>query len=255
MATSAAEVFFRPFDYTDDPADDDDIAPIFQESSRDTYETDWTRNVGKIVPGVNDYGKCGFKAYEQERETTNIRDRSLNLKKDLTMTMRPFDRFKVTHRQTRQSRRNGNLGSKHIQRGGYHVAKFRADPTHRESAVLHDYKGPARRNTMEPMDQIQYREGTYIQGLREATIAPYTPGPAKNYYSNGAADTFVSIRKQLGNQETDRSVAMKTRLYENTTNSGNHGMVTTIKNNVPVYNTYYDPSIIRQLDNNPFVIH
>lgn len=227
----------------------------FQESSKIEYDNEYNRNIGTIVPKVNDYNKCSYRAYEQERETTNIRDRTINLQtRNKALTLRPYDKFKTTHRQTRQSKRNGNIGAKYLERGGYHTRKIDLRKTHRESAKLRDYKGNAGKTVSDQMDRTQYTDGLYIQGLKDSTLTSYTPGAGYQHYGNGKGAYNISITQQLSNQETDRSVMNKTHLYTKTMNKDNFGIVTNEGNTLQEYDTRLDPGNISQLNNNPFVV-
>ena len=246
------------FDSDSDFSDiEGEFATEYTESCKPTYEIELTRNVGTDVPQVNDFGKCGYIAYEQERETTNFSKggqftQVAPVFKE--MTMKPFDRFRVTQRQTKNASRKGNVSNANLHQGAYSTIPVDARTTIRQTTHLQNYVGAAQRDTAEPVSRKQYTEGTYIQGLKEQTaLASHTPGPMKMYNANGACETTISVRKQLSDIPTARSTQMKTKVYQPTPTADVQGDVTVVKNNLVPCNTYFDPSVIHQLDNNPFI--
>lgn len=234
-----------------------EFATEYTESCKPVFEIDANRHVGTDVPQMNDFGKCGYIAYEQERETTNFSKGGEHTQVAPVfkeMTMKPFDRFRVTQRQTKNASRKGNVSNANLHQGAYSTVPFDARTTIRQTTHLRDYVGAAQRDTSEPVSRTQYTEGTYIQGLKEQTaLASHTPGPMKMYNANGACETNISVRKQLSDIPTVRSTQMKTKVYQPTPTAYNQGDVTVVKNNLVPCNTYFDPSVIRQLDGNPFI--
>jgi len=268
MATHTADVYFNleqqpgncygsVDDNNYDSDSDDEFTTEFTETCKPMFSIDTNRNIGTDVAQINDFGKCGFVAYEQERETTNFSkggDNTQFSSEYKKSTMKPFDTFRTTQRQTRQVNRNGNVGNKNLHRGAYSVIPVTARTTIKETTHLVNYKGGARKEIVEPSSRVQFTEGVTVEGNREELSQAYTPGPMKMYKANGGCDTNIKSKQQLSNDPTSRSIFMKSTVYQDTPTPVLIGDTTTVKNNLIPCNTWFDTSIIQQLDNNPFVI-
>jgi hypothetical protein len=236
MATHTRDVYFNlevpppganngDYDYAEDYEDNNEFVTEFTESTRPIYniENEW-RNVHTDVKKVNDYGKNTFVAFEQERETLNYARGGDNTQLTTAVpnaVTRPYDTFRTTIRQTKNVKPIANVGNENLLRGAYSTIPIDARPTIRETTHTINYLST----------------------------------PMKMYKANGADDTNIKIRKQLSDMPTERSVMMKSTVVQQPPTPEIIGDVTTVKNSLLPHNTYFDPSIIRQLDNNPFVVN
>jgi hypothetical protein len=238
---------------------DDGNSPLdarFEEPHRDNFEADSMRNVSYTNKFVNDFSKNGYLIPVEERETTNYRGYEHNAdgtNSRYVPTERVYDKPKTTHRQTRQSRRNGNLTAKNSQRGGYLSSNFYARPTHKETTHVRNRGGPVKEHVGNQTSREQYMN-SYIRGLKESTITAHTPGRGNSKLSSGACDTNISIRSQLSNQETIRPMR-QTRVYEKIPEAATSVTISKGLNKLPVEGkTLFDPVTLNQLNRNPFAL-
>lgn len=239
------------------------IDATFKESRRDNFEGDNFRNASftnRLDNHMNNYRQNRYFIPEEERQTTqwNGIDRNRFAKNEIVVQKPFYDKAKMTHRQTRQSRRNGNLANPEREMGAHSFQQqfTTARPTHKESAKLIDYKGIAASNEHGmSKDRNQYQNATY-RGLKEDSLIGFTPGPGKNYYSNGANDTFVTIKNQLGNEERIHPL-MPGVPIQTIRDKSSTGIQTAITrgDQISEYNELLDLTIaLPQLSTNPFAL-
>lgn len=239
------------------------IDGTFNEPKRANFENDSFRNLSyfnKIDNQMNTYRQQRYQIPEEERETTqwNGIDRNRFASNELVLQKPFYDKAKMTHRQTRQSRRNGNLSNPEREMGAHSFQQqfTNVRPTHKESAKLIDYKGIA--SSLDHglhQDRNQYLNATY-NGLKEDTLNSYIPGPSKNYYSNGANDTFLTIKNQLSNEENIHPL-MPSVPFQTIRDKSSDGLFTSICRGdmISEYNELLDLSIaLPQLSSNPFAL-
>lgn len=126
---------------------------IFEESTRQNYENDYTRNISG-VKSTNDFGKSSFNLYETERTTTGLEDDAFKLnanKSNLGNTTRLQDLPKETLKETMLSFDNsGNIktrfdkGISSAYNSGINVVN--AKTTHKETTIMNDYNGNVVKN-------------------------------------------------------------------------------------------------------------
>lgn len=230
------------------------VNSAFSEPHKTVYESDSFRNANRTNQFVNDYSKCSYLIPIEQRESTNWQtvDRNLTTITNQRPQMRPFDKSKMTLRQTYQSRRFGDAGTKQSEVGGYIVAKPHARQTQKETTLIEDYNGIGTKNVKNPLDRCNYLNATG-QDLKTSTLTPYTPGPMKQYAAQGSCDVNMSSTHQLSSIP-NRRVQWKSNLPQSIQNKEKLGYLSTIKLNAQQKNIYYDPTILTQLKNNPFVI-
>lgn len=239
------------------------IDASFREPKRDNYEVDNFRNVGytnKLDNHMNEYRKKTFCIPEEERATTqwNGLDRNRFSQTEKVLQQNFFDKAKTTIRQTRQTRRNGNLKNvgREVGAHSYQQQFTNVKPTHKQNTILYDYKGIVGTNTNEVQtDRCQYLGATH-RGLKEDTLIGYTPGAQKSLYANGTNDTYISIKNQLGNQESIHPL-MPSVPIQTIRNKGSTGIQTSMTNadRVSEYNQFLDLTIaLPQMSTNPFAL-
>lgn len=179
------------------------VNAVFQVPRRQNFEHDSFRNVNYTNQFVNDFSKSGYCLNIEEREDTqwNVIDRNVAPKEHSAPQKRLYDRARVTARQTRQSRRNGNLSSVDSTIGSYHANHqyFHARPTHKETTMLRTYKGTARGPDTQ-QNREQYCNST-SKLQKESNLIGYTPGPRKTVQPQGTCDYNITIKNQLSNEE------------------------------------------------------
>jgi len=238
------------------------IDASFSEPKRDNYEVDNFRNMGytnKIDNHMNGFRKNGFCIPEEERATTQWNGLTRNFtSQNKVLQQNFFDRAKTTIRQTRQSRRNGNLKNVGREVGAHSFQQqfTNVKPTHKQNTILSDYKGIAAANSHAiQTDREQYNCATH-RGVKEDSLSGYTPGAQGSLYANGTNDTFISIKNQLGNQETINPLVPSVPI-QTIRNKGSSGITTSFSNadRVSEYNQHLDLGIaVSQLGSNPFAL-
>ena len=237
------------------------VDSIFTEPKRQNFEHDSFRNAGYFNRLDGQYLNESIKSYQlpfQEREDAQFNgiDRNQRYNEAPAQTQRYTDQAKVTHRQTRNSRRNGNLTQVDRERGGYNFQHgfVYARPTHKETVQTRDYKGisgPATISTA--MSRDKYEAAT-SQGLKEASLTGYFPGAGKMVNPQSTKNINIQIRNQLSNEENNHPL-MRYSLYEEISDTSNYGIATSITKGqlIPEENTQLDLSVgVTQLKGNPF---
>lgn len=231
-----------------------DLDAGFEEPRRTNYDNDWKRNVGFGGHFVNDFSKSSYKLPTEERETTQFstHDRNMAPVFNKAFSKRSLDKPKATHRQTKQSRRNGNLSEVGRQRGAYTSTNYHAKTTNKESTQLNNYHGVAENLVKNPTSRRSYINA-YIRGNKENTITSFTPGPERSNITAGSESKNIQIKKQLSNEES-RKPLRQHKLYSAVPEKNSH-MFTKEINKLTVDNNNTNFGIIHsQLNNNPFAI-
>lgn len=237
------------------------VNSTFIEPKRQNYQGDSFRNISyqDRIGGqyLNEFVNS-FQIPMEEREDTQFTsiDRNLGYNEAPAITQRFTDQAKVTHRQTRNSRRNGNLSQPDREKGAYSFQHgfVYARPTHKETVQTVNYQGisgPATEQVQSSRDQ--YNRAT-SQGLKEASLTSYFPNAHKQINPQSTKNVNIQIRNQLSNEEYDHPLFGGTP-YQTIQDTSNCGMATSITKGqrIPEENTQLDLSVgVTQLRNNPF---
>ena len=226
----------------------------FEVPKKVNFTVDNFRNLSYTDKFVNDFSKCGYLIPVEERESTQFstQDRNLTSVTDKRFTKRPFDKPRATHRQTRQSRRNGNLSSNERYTGAYKSTNFYSRPTHKETTLLRDYLGTAQKpsGTSDPMRRDNYWNA-YIRGLKSATDTGYVPGRERSNLTVGAESINMRITNQLSNQERVRPLK-QTKAWVRAPTKDSIYLSKGVNRPSPDGKNLADPYIMNQLNSNVF---
>lgn len=239
------------------------IDATFQHPRRNNFEQDSFRNFGRtgyIDQQANEFRKSRYFIPIEEREDTQFSGINRNMfANHATANVKHFeDRTKTTLRQTRQSRRNGNLSQVNRERGAYsYQQKYtHAKPTHKETAKLINYVGIAATMDHGATRDRQAECNATHRGAKEDALIGYTPGPGKTIFAQGTCDTNVTIKNQLGNEETVNPLIPSYPMSAIPTKLGK-GMATAMTpgDRIDEFNSQLDLGIaLPQLSGNPFAL-
>lgn len=225
----------------------------FEVPKRNNFDADSFRNLKYTNHFVNDFSKCSYQLPTQDREDTKFttHDRNLTGVINRRFTKRPYDKPRATHRQTRQSRRNGNLTAVNHEKGAYQSVNVYAKPTIKETTLLKDYKGIAQKpnGKGDAMDRFNYKNA-YLRGLKEATLSGYTPGREKSNMTVGSCDVNIQIKNQLSSDARNKGLYKEKAWVVPPTKDAY--TLTKGVNKPDITNKRFDPYVLNSLNKNPF---
>jgi len=232
-----------------------DFSSLVQPTKRNQFSSDTQRNVGTMIPGVNDYGKQSYKLPELERETTN-RMHSLNLNKNTNgVRVALQDDAKGTIKETVVSKkdtsgniRNGAING--VTNTGY--TDYEAKQTQKQTLVKNKYKGHINKK-----DGMGYNIAKYNAKTTNKEITSDTPFsghvnfPNKNTMVRVAYDNAEITEKKETLVEGQRPSGPKSTLGSI---SGGVGLVGEVKSTENMLLKEYEKSRIENLNNPNMII-
>lgn len=199
--------------------DTTDFTSYVSDPHRNNYKNDSIRNASAPGEAVNDYGKCSFIAPPNERDTTSTQH---------------------------------ILNSSRTNYGNYLYLPNDAKTTHKENA-LYEYTGNA--ETLVKSNELRDNYENYNPSFKEDLFDQnnYTPGPQYQHNTLGSNDVNLTRFKdspQLKNY---------TNHFNPTYNNFNNDIGLQTTNNLRNVSEHdhsnrFDPTILSQLNNNPYVI-
>ena len=239
------------------------IDAAFDHPHRLSFEHDSFRNLnrtGYIDQQANQFRKERYFLPIEEREDTqwNGLDQNRFAPYATASVKRFYDKAQTTHRQTRQSRRNGNLSQVDREMGAHSFQQqfTHARPTHKETVKVRDYVGIAATNEHGTTRSREAECNATHRGLKEGTLIGYTPGPHKTHVPNGSCDTNITIKNQLSNEENIHPL-QPTVPFQRIQTKYNCGTPTamTSGDRIDEFNRLLDLTIaLPQLSDNPFAL-
>lgn len=237
------------------------VNSVFIEPKRQNFINDSFRNVSyqDRVGGfyLNEFVKS-FQIPIEERQDTQFSglDRNYNYNQAPAQTQRFTDQAKITHRQTKNSRRNGNLSNSQREKGAYNFQHgfVHAKPTHKETVQMKDYEGiagPAIENVQ--MSRDNYNCAT-SKDLKEKSLTSYFPNAQKQINPYSTKNINIQIKNQLSNEEHNHPLFGYSP-FQTISDSSNYGLATGITpaDRRPEQNTQLDLSVaVTALKGNPF---
>ena len=275
-----------------DNTDELDFSSLVQPAKRNQFHSDTQRNLGTMVPGVNDYGKNSYNLPELERESTN-QMHSINLNKNTagvrvalqdkargTLKETMVDKkdnsgnirtnavngvkntgytdyeAKQTQKQTLiHNKYNGHINKKDGM--GYNIAKYDAKTTNKEITSNIHYSGHANDANKNAMVRNAF-ENAEITQKKEILLKGQRPsGPKSSLGSINAGSGIVGETKLTAN------MLLKEKEKSRIENINNANMIISkehVGNSKPIYNKFSEVEnnrinsaiVSSQLKDNPF---
>ena len=243
---------------------------LFQNPKRQNFEADSIRNVsGNITDKkVDDYGKSGITSYESERETTGQQSHVLNAqRKEFGMAIKPQDEFKTTLKQGAMMYDNfGNVkttfdkGKSYAYEGG--ISGIDAKVTQKQSLIDNKYLGGIEKERGMGYLVTKYDARTTGKQMltKDTELKKQINGPQYFQTSSGKTSQadIKSTQNMLLKEKEDKRPKMNVNINPVIPSKENIGTIIQYRNDDErvdkISSERLDPTILTQLNNNPFII-
>ncbi len=244
---------------------------LFQNPKRQNFEADYIRNAnGNITDKqVNDYGKSGLTTYESERTTTGQRTHLLNAqRKEFGATVAPQDKFKTTLKENTMIYNNvGNIkttfdtGKSSAYEGG--LSGIDAKVTQKQTLIDNKYLGGIEKER--GMGYLVTNNDVRTTGkemlTKDSELKNQKSGPQYFQASSGKVShaDLKTTQNMLLKEKEDRRQKMNVNINPVIPSKELLGAVIQFRNDDEkvdkVSSQRLDPTILKQLDDNPFIIN
>lgn len=243
---------------------------LFQNPKRQNFEADSMRNVSGSINNkmVDDYGKSGITSYESERATTGEQSHLLNAqRKEFGMAIKPQDKFKTTLKQDTMIYDNvGNIkttfdnGKISAYESG--ISGVDAKVTQKQSLINNKYLGNIQKER--GMGYIVTKYDARITGkemlTKDSELKNQKSGPQYFQTASGKASQadLKSTQNMLLKEKEDIRPKMNVNINPLIPSKELLGATIQFRDDNEkidrVSSQRLDPTILNQLNDNPFII-
>lgn len=243
---------------------------LFQNPKRQNFEADSIRNVSGNITAkkVDDYGKSGLTIYESERATTEEQTHLLNAqRKEFGVSIGPQDEFKTTLKQNTMIYDNfGNIkttfdtGKSSAYESG--ITGVDAKVTQKQSLIDNKYLGNIEKEKGMGYLVTKYDARTTGKQMltKDSELKNQKSGPQYFQTSSGKISQadLKSTQNMLLKEREDRRLKMNVNINPVIPSKELIGSVIQFRNDNEtvdkVSSQRLDPTILNQLNDNPFII-
>lgn len=243
---------------------------LFQDPKRQNFEADSMRNVSGNISSkqVNDYGKSGITPYESERTTTEDQTHLLNAQRtEFGVSVRPQDKFKTTLKQGTMIYDNfGNVkttfdtGKSSAYESG--VSGIDAKVTQKQSLIDNKYLGNVEkeRGMGYIVTNVDARTTGKEMLTKDTEQKNQKSGPQYFQTASGKVSQadIKSTQNMLLKEKEDRRPKMNVNIKQVIPSKELLGAVIQYRDDDErvdkISSQRLDPTILNQLNENPFII-
>lgn len=212
-----------------DNSDELNFDTLFQQPKRNNLGSDTQRNIGSMIPSVNDYGKDSVYLTEMERDTTN-QSNELNVNKsNFGHQVGVQDTIKGTIKETFINQdKSGNMRTNALNKdNNTGITDYDFKTTQKETLINNKYKGQANKKdgmgyVVAKYDAKTTHKETYLDNKYNGTVSR----------SEGMGYDVANYDAKITNKET-------------TSNNSYQGNAADNNKNSMVYTTFENPEKVR----------